>query len=132
MNILCLDFGLKRIGVAFAEGGLSEPIGVILNDAMIAKQSVGPKALSAILQYVSDLHIEKILVGIPEGPIEGHARGLGQLLTEKSGVPVEYIDETLTSHEAQLKASKQKKSRRERPQDHLAAAIMLQEYLDLL
>lgn len=129
-NILCIDYGLKRIGLAYATTPLAEPIGVVHNDH-VKDDPLGPKVIAELLKIVADFHIEKILVGVPEGPVEQHARACIKELKEHVGIPIEPLDETLSSHTAGEHMRLMKKSKKHGARDHLAAAVMLQEYLDL-
>lgn len=110
--ILGIDYGLKNIGLATSEGTLAEPYGVVYS-------------LPEIQQLVVKLSITKIVVGISEGKSKERAIGFGKKLESMLGLPVEFIDETLTTYEAAMPAG------RHGGKNHAkAAAIILQRYLD--
>ncbi len=131
MNILCLDYGTRRIGVAVATTPLAEPLTVITNATKNLQDVVTPQALEEVLQLIDKLSIEKVLVGISEGKTAEKTAVFISKLTALTSIPIETIDETLSTHASIETLSFQKKSKREGPRDHIAAAQMLQEYLDL-
>lgn len=119
MKLLGIDFGLKNIGLAIAEGFLVEPVGVI-------------KAENQIKRVCQEHGIEKIIIGFSEAKMAKKTRQFGKRLTRVTGLPVEYQDETLTTEEAKelmVKIGKPKKKRQEQT-DAIAAALILQSYLD--
>lgn len=123
MRILGIDYGLRKIGLAISEGILAEPLSVVSN-----KLSV----INKISEICQKHKVEKIIIGMPEGKIVKKVRGFGQKVAELTGLPVSYQDESLTSKEATAKmieAGKKRKDRR-RLEDAIAAAIILQAYLD--
>ena len=73
-----------------------------------------------------------ISIGLPEGKIVPQVKQFAEELSQKTGIPVIFQDETLTSQEAVAKmimAGKRRKARREK-EDAVAAALILQSYLD--
>lgn len=118
-KILGIDFGLKNIGLAIAEGFLAEPLEVVRTE----------KATKRICE---EHGIEKIVIGISEGEMARKTRGFGERLKRATGLPVEYQDETLTSEEAKklmVKIGKPKKKRQKQAHP-ISAALILQSYLD--
>lgn len=123
MPLLGIDFGLKKIGLALAEGPLATPLEVIKNDE---------KSLAKISRLCRVHQIEKIIMGIPEGGIVGRVREFANKLQKQTGRPVDLYEETLTTKEAIVKmreAGRTKKFRTKK-EDAFAAAIILQNYLD--
>jgi len=125
MKILGIDYGRKKIGVAISDvvTGLVEPIGTAGNFKFL------------ILNFKSifnDPMIKKIVVGIPDGKMDVEIKEFGARLKKETGLPVEFFDETLTTHDAQrlLIASGRKRKLRKEKEDAVAAAIMLQYYLE--
>lgn len=118
MKILGVDWGEKRIGLAIAEDGLAEPLGVI-------------SSVEELIELAKNQKVEKIVLGLPEGKHEKQVRELGRRLEKELGVEVVFRSEVLSTEAAlkvAIKAGKGKKDRREL--DAIAAAILLQEYLD--
>lgn len=132
MNILCLDYGTKRIGVAVATTPIAEPLGIIPNSKNPKLTDVlAQHALAQILKLIEEFKIEKIVVGISEGAMAEKTKIFIGQLTEKTGLPIEEVDETLTSVEAGKKMNEKKRRTHREVKDHLAAALILQDYLDL-
>ena len=121
MKILGIDYGRKKIGVAIAEGSLASPLKVL-------KSPFGEE----IAEIIRAENIEKVVVGISEGEMANEAREFGEELLRKSGVPVEYEDETLSTHEAQRLSQEAhiKRSKRKAMEDAYSATLILQKYLD--
>lgn len=115
---LGIDYGLKHIGLATAEGSFSEP-----------RESLHPKnvAEAAVLvaKKVSDWGIKIIVIGVSEGKSKDQALHFGHRLEATTGLEVKFIDETLSTNEAK------KLLTTKHHDDHsLSAAIILQRYLD--
>jgi putative holliday junction resolvase len=122
-KVLAIDFGLKRIGLAVNRATLAEPFGIIgNNDAMFEKLG----------KIIAEEHIEQLVVGISERDMAEKTRVFAQQLEEKFELPIEFMDETLSSvtiHH-KLAHSHMKRSKRQQPIDHFAAAEFLQEWID--
>lgn len=129
MNILALDYGLKKIGVALATTPIAEPIGII-HHTLGKDSQISAAVLDRVGRLTQDHAIEKIIVGISEGKSAEQAQTFAQVLRDTFALDVEEVDETLTTHDALSKRAHQKKSKRQTPDDDLAAAVLLQEYLD--
>jgi len=149
VRILGLDVGERRIGVAAADSQMrvALPIGVVERTELAAD-------VVAIARLVEEQQAEALVLGLPIslngslGPQAETVRAFGDELAARLGLPVEYWDERLSTVEAQRRLAatvpaarrgkQNKRSRstkaRERPPasrlDALAAAIILQSYLD--
>lgn len=127
MKILGLDWGEKKVGVAVSYGLLADPIRTI--------RYVSPEKLILELRNIVNKEgVEKIVIGVSEGRSRDKAQDFGKLLEEELKLQVEYFDETLSTHEAKEKtreAGIQRKKGKEM-EDAYAAAVMLQNYLDIL
>ncbi|MGE3961339.1 MAG: Holliday junction resolvase RuvX [Dehalococcoidia bacterium] len=95
-------------------------------------------AFPAIRAIVEREAVGGIVIGLPrlpsgdEGEAARMARRLGARL-ERLGVPVEYEDETLTSHAAEARQAESGAGgtgSRARPSDDIAASLILQQFLD--
>jgi putative transcription antitermination factor YqgF len=132
MNILCIDYGTKRIGVAIATTPIAQPIGVIPNSKNPKLTDIiTDSALDQIVKLTNEFSIEKILVGISEGEMAKKTRTFIEKLTQKIHIPIEEVDETLSSSEATDRMRHMSKTKRQGDRDHIAAAVILQDYLDL-
>lgn len=129
-RILGVDYGTKRVGLAISDGiGLTaRPLDV-----------VDRKELSETLQALAaEYDIDLVVVGLPTGlrGVEGDsaagARQLGTEIGETTGIDVVYVDERFTSRmaESALLESGMKRRDRKETVDKVAAAIILQTYLD--
>ncbi len=128
---LGVDYGTKRVGLAISDGlGLTaRPLEVV--------------ARRTLVDRVRELHeeyaINMVVVGLPtgldgeEGISAAGARALGDDVMDATGIPVEYLDERFTSKlaEAALLQSGMKRRQRRETVDRVAAAIILQDYLDI-
>jgi putative Holliday junction resolvase len=138
MRTLAIDLGTRRIGLALSdEGGrFATPYDVIQADS--------PKvAVESILKIIQSEGVERIVVGLPLnmddtlGKAARTAIVWGRDLTAKSGKPVLFIDERLSSFAAEQdlvdrKRAGEKMTRGKKKQrlDALAAAKFLQAMLD--
>jgi putative Holliday junction resolvase len=136
-TLLAFDFGRRRIGVAIGEGGVGTagPLPAVRGDCP------GPD-WSAILALVETWQPHLMLVGRPAS-LDGEptwmtelAIGFAHELGRRSGIPVEMVDERLTSRAASSDFAEQRRSglrrRRARPGeiDSAAAQLMLRSWLD--
>ena len=132
-QVIGLDIGDVRIGVAVsdASGLIASPVTVI------TRVGWGPDTRK-ILQICQQYHTTTVVSGLPlnmdgsEGFQAEKVRGLCHQL-EKSGLTVYYQDErlsTVTAEDALLEAS-MRRSERKKNVDKVAAAVILQSWLDV-
>jgi putative Holliday junction resolvase len=124
MNILAIDYGRKKIGLAFA----STQVDVVLPLGQISGSDDRLKR-EQIDKIIKDKKIEKIVVGLPLG-LQGEendntvrVRNFGEKLSTLSGLIVEFIDERFTSREADRMGGAVSR-------DEKAAMVILQSYLN--
>lgn len=128
---LGVDYGTKRVGLAISDG-----LGITARPLEVVKRT---EAVSRITAIVAELQVDKIVVGMPTGLGGGEgesaigARELGDELAEAAGVEVVFFDERFTSRMAEgaLLESGMKRRDRRATVDKVAAAIILQSYLDV-
>ena len=131
MAILGLDVGEKRIGVALAEGLLAIPLTVI-------DRRVEETDMELIMALVEEYKAERIVVGLPHlmnGDIGTQAEetlSFSGALAEHVDIPVDTWDERLSTVTAErlLIDTGMKRKKRKGKIDAMAAAIILQAYLD--
>ena len=127
---LGLDIGDRWIGVA-----MSDPQGILASPHTIIRRTDESSGINAILAIIDQNQVGAVVVGLPlslKGSIGSQAekvQGFAQELSAHTKVPIEYRDERLTTVEAQRLMKMNKKDRRDRD-DAVAAALILQEYLD--
>jgi putative Holliday junction resolvase len=132
-RLLGIDYGSKRVGLAVCnpEQTIASPVESYtrINPQMDAKK---------LKQIVQDYRIAALIVGLPvhmsgdEGGKAKEARTFGDWAAKETGRPVRYFDERFTSMiaDAHLLSAGLSKKKRQARIDKLAAAILLQGYLD--
>ena len=130
---LGLDIGDKRIGVA-----LSDPDGILASPytIIICKDEIAD--VEAIADIVSQQQVGKIIVGLPRsmnGSLGNQAekvKAFTQKLCDNIKVPIVFRDERLTTVSARrlMREVNTKKTKKEAKDDAIAAALILQGYLD--
>jgi len=133
MRVLGIDPGARRIGLALSdpEGRFALPLEAV--QARGVEQTVQRLAAEAVR-----LSAERLVVGLPlrmdgsEGESARLARKLGERLHAATGLPVVLWDERLTTRAAEraLAEAGARGARRKQAVDSVAAALLLQSYLD--
>jgi putative Holliday junction resolvase len=130
-RVLALDVGRARIGVA-----LSDPLGLTAQPMEVIDRR-RQDALARIAALVQDYAVSELLVGLPmtlAGERAQAADDMASFVTRLRalGPPVVEWDERLTTRQAERVMIAQGARRRERRDniDKVAAAILLQSYLD--
>ncbi len=124
MRYLGIDFGLKHLGLAMADGPLAEPFG-----EKAYQQEI--QALQFIVQLCQEHQIEAIVLGLPEGRLADTVKNFADQLKQLTNLPIFFQDETLSTQEAKLKLMAAHAPQKKRRFDHsAAAALILQDYLD--
>ncbi|QQG43667.1 MAG: Holliday junction resolvase RuvX [Candidatus Daviesbacteria bacterium] len=125
MKYLGVDFGMKRAGLAVSQGQLATPWKTVEGKGWL-------DLAEKISQIVSEENFEKIVVGLPEGQMGKKVQKFINLLLKKS-LDVVSADETLTSKGAfKLMITTGKGKEKRKSDDAVAAALILQNYLDEL
>ena len=133
MRVLALDVGDKRIGVA-----ISDPSQVLARSLKVIQRGSRQEDFAAVARLVEEYEVEKVVVGYPLSlggkahaqaeKVERYATGLAESLT----VPMLLWDErfsTVTAERLMREVGLRGKKRREGI-DAVAAAVILQDYLD--
>ncbi len=124
MNYLGIDYGTKKVGIAYSEGIIAGPL-----------KTIGYKNLDSLADQIEEIsktkNIQTIIVGYPEGVNREQVDGLIKRLQSKN-LSIETVDETLTTWQvyqdatrANIRADKVRKT-----VDQQAAVNILQIYLD--
>ncbi|CAN5315954.1 Holliday junction resolvase RuvX [soil metagenome] len=124
--LAAFDFGLKKVGVAIADSSLAEPISVL-------RYETEEELFKKIKEFLEKEKPEKIVVGISEGEMGEKSKEFGDKLFEVFGIPVRFQDETLSTMDANNMTieSHMKRKKRKEMIDAMAAAVMLQSYIDI-
>ncbi len=133
ISALGLDVGSKRIGVAGCDG-----TGLIASGLTTIERTSFDRDVAQLRELVEQRQVQVLVVGLPysmDGTLGFQARKVQKFAARLAGalqLPVEYMDERLTSFEAEelLKAEKRSPSRNKALIDRKAAALILQQWLD--
>jgi putative Holliday junction resolvase len=134
MKTLGIDFGERRIGLA-----LSDPEGRLALPLRTLERTDDRRVIELIEAVVREEEVALLVVGEPRRPSDGgqtaasrRVRSFGEKLARATGLPVEWIDESHTSQEAEsrLREAGVSAAQRARRIDAVAAQIVLQEALD--
>lgn len=135
MRILALDHGTVRIGVA-----VSDELKMIATPLEYIPAEPFAAFLDRVRVLIREKEVELILVGMPRnmdgsyGPAALKVQEFVAVLRDSVAVPVRTWDERLTSAQANrflLQGNVRRDDRRQKV-DKMAAAILLQSYLDSL
>ncbi len=122
-NFLSIDYGTKRIGLAYNVFSLVEPL--IVLDAT-------DNPLEKIAKICAEKKIDQIVLGLSEAEMANKIQAFAVLLEQKTQLPVHLMDETLSSHEVgkRMKEAGFKLKKRQGAIDHYSAAIILEDFLE--
>lgn len=132
-RILALDYGRARTGVA-----VSDALGISVTPLpSLLSQGRFHELLPQVQDLVTERQISLVLLGRPiglsgqEGTLYSEILEFGQRLAQLLALPVMWLDERFTTHEAEHLLREQGLSSRQRKQkkDSVAAALILQSYL---
>ena len=138
MRILGLDFGSKTVGVAVSDGLLLTAQGVETIERK--DESKLRKTCARIEELIAEYEVTEIVLGLPknmnntEGERVEKTKAFGEMLERRTGLPVHYRDERLTTVAAEqiLMESGGRRENRKAVIDKVAAGLILQGYLDCL
>ena len=95
-------------------------------------------AIAEIVRLCAEYEVETVVIGLPkslsgeEGPSAAMARELGTAIGEATGCEIRFFDERFTTVQAEsaLLEGGMRRRKRRKTVDKVAAAMMLQGYLD--
>ncbi len=130
-----VDYGDKRIGIA-----LTDSLCIISSPFEVYKNVGEEDALKHLDKIIKDYDVDDVAMGLPinmdgtEGERAAIHRQFGEKLEKLSNVKVHYIDERLTSAEAEeiLISNGVRREKRKELIDKIAAQIILQTYINSL
>ena len=133
MRILALDHGTKRIGVAVSDElkMIAQPLEYILTEPFAP-------FLERLKKLLLEKEVDLILIGMPRnmdgsyGPAAQKVETFVAVLRGAVTVPIKTLDERLTSAQANrvLIQGGVRRDQRKEKVDKMAAAILLQSFLD--
>lgn len=132
MRYLGIDYGAKRVGLAFGDDvGVATPLPAVLEPA-------GEARWAKLAEVVKARRATEFVVGYPynmDGSVGFKAKEVDAFVAElraRFGLPVHLVDETLTSYAAEdsIKKKDRRGVRDSGLIDSRAATIILQDFLD--
>lgn len=142
--VLAVDYGRARIGLALAdmEARIARPIGTLLRKNR-------NEDMRRLREVIREHGVRQVIVGLPlrldgtRGAMAQEAARFAERIRKQIGLPVEMVDERLSSWEAEQQLEKkiihrgtesaEKRKKRQEGKDSvdaLAAAVILREYLE--
>ena len=133
MRVMAVDPGSKRVGLA-----VSDPTGTIAQALPTVPAEPAATLPSRLAEIAQAQEARRIVVGLPlrldgtHGPEAAAARRLAHGLRQASRLPVEMVDERLTTAEAErsMIATGMRRAKRRAGIDGVAATLLLQGHLD--
>ena len=137
MRILGLDFGSRTVGVA-----VCDPLGITAQTVETIErkdENKLRKTLARIEALVKEYEAQEIVLGYPKnmnntlGERVEKTEAFQEMLERRTGLPVVLWDERLTTVAAErvLMESGVRRENRKKSVDQIAAAMILQGYLDM-
>jgi putative Holliday junction resolvase len=133
VRLLAVDPGTKRVGLA-----VSDPTGTIAQPFRTIPAEPYTTLVARVAGIATEVEATGIIVGLPRrmdgsfGPEAKAARELANRLRQASKLPVELVDERLTTAAAEraMVAGDVRREKRRAGIDRVAAALLLQSHLD--
>ncbi len=133
MRALGLDVGERRIGVA-----VSDTLGIAAGRLVTIERRGLQADLEALRELIHQQAVEVVVVGIPlslrggQGPQARRVQAFAEALQRRIGVPIEFVDERLTTVQGTRALIETGLSARRRKAvvDQVAAQLILQQYLE--
>lgn len=111
MNYLAIDYGSKRIGLAYTVNNIIFTLPQINNDKTVITQ---------LQKIVKDFSINKIFIGLSEGKFAQKTLSFISILEENFTLPIETVEESVSTIEATKISNRSSKEI-----DSVAAAVIL-------
>lgn len=136
MRIMGLDFGSKTVGVAMSDELMITA--QVLETITRKEENKLRKTLARIEELTKEYQVERIVLGYPKnmnntlGERIEKTMEFKEALERRTGLPIILWDERLTTVEAErsLMESNVRRENRKQYVDRIAAAFILQGYLD--
>ena len=133
ISALGLDVGKKRVGVAGCDG-----TGLIATGIATIERISFERDVEQLQQLVEERQVQVLVVGLPysmDGTLGFQAKQVqkfAERMAEALQLPLEYVDERLTSYEAEelIREEKRSPAHNKALIDRKAAALILQRWLD--
>ena len=135
MRIMALDVGERRIGIA-----LSDALGITAQPLMTYNRAKNNRKedIAGLWELIKKHEVEKLVVGLPKnmnntlGFKAEEVQNFIKALVAVEDIPVEWVDERLTTVSAERTLLEADVSRKKRKAviDKMAAVLILQTYLE--
>lgn len=130
---MALDIGKVRCGIA-----ISDPAERVASPICVLPTNEVEQGAASFRRLLEDWEPELILSGLPytlsgeEGPQAESIRSVAQKISKRTGIPLEFADERLSSSEAKRSLREKGYSEKEMrgKVDMIAASLFLQSWLD--
>lgn len=134
VRVLGLDVGDRRIGIA-----VSDPLGMTAQRLTVLVRQSLRKDLETIAALATDYQVCAIVIGLPltlqgaQGPQANKVVAFAEALRGRLAMPVELLDERLTTVQGQraLLAVGVAGKQRKQLVDQVAAQLILQQFLEM-
>ena len=135
MVIVSVDYGDVRTGIAACD-----KLGILASPVCVIAEKDREKLISKICEIAAEKKAERFCVGMPRnmdgtyGFRADACKEFGEALEKKSGIPVVFRDERLTTVSAHgiLSANDVRGKKRKDIVDAVSAVLILEEYLKTL
>ncbi|MEI0526722.1 Holliday junction resolvase RuvX [Brachyspira murdochii] len=131
--VLGVDFGRKKTGTAFMDMNIKIPFPLLL-----IEESNARKVKRALMDIIEEKNIDTVVFGLPlsdegkESEWCSEIRRFSDFLLKSVKVNVVFVDEYGTSKEADYILRGRKKNVKKKANDLIAAALILENYLNVL
>lgn len=123
MNYLAVDYGTKRVGLAYSLNGLIFTLPMVKNDKHL---------INTLQQLIIEHKIDKIYVGISEGKFALITQKFVNYLRSMIKLPIETVEEAVSTLEAEdiFRDNKKKSKDYQKKIDSIAAAVILNRVIN--
>lgn len=123
MNCLAIDFGTKRIGLAYSLNNIIFTLPMVKNN---------DKIFEKLSQIILDYKINQIYIGLSEGKIAQITKNFIVKLSDVIKLPIETVEEAVSTIEADnlFLENKKKHKTYQKEIDSMAAAIILNRVIN--
>lgn len=135
MIIMSVDYGDVRTGIA-----VCDKMQILASPVCVITEKDRDRLIEKIAQLATEKRAERICVGVPQnmdgsyGFRSDACRELGKLIEEKTGIPVGYQNERLTTVSAHniLNTANVRGKKRKAVVDAVSAVLILEDYMKTL
>lgn len=134
MKVMGIDFGLKRIGIAF-----SDELKIIATPYVTYHRVGDEQDIEYFVSLINSKKVDEIVCGLPlnmqgeEQEIATLTRAFMQEIKNRTNIKITFVDERLSSVIAEdiLKRTEKDWKKRKEKLDSVAASVVLQDYLNI-